>query len=291
MLSTRQSVKQAVIQTLAYASVFDFPLLEEEVYRWLIANHPISRSRLSQVLRSSSEFVEVDGFFMLVSMERLAQLRMQRSRWARTLRQEIPRIVQQMSSIPSVTHIYITGSLSMNNPRSNNDDIDILIVTASQTLWLTRLVVIIKSLMVGKYRSHNNHQDGWCFNMWLTHNSLSLPTSKQSLYTAHEVVQAELVFGSENVLLAANPWVVSYLPHIRLPIVSDSAVCSVSALSVVFNRMAYIVQRLYMLPRQTIERVGVEFAFFHPRKTGNHVLQTYHARLRQYGISQDPLTS
>ncbi|KKS79397.1 MAG: hypothetical protein UV54_C0035G0008 [Candidatus Beckwithbacteria bacterium GW2011_GWA2_43_10] len=46
--------------------------------------------------------------------------------------------------------------------------------------------------------------------------------------------------------------------------------------------LAYRLQLWYMKPKMTVERVGVHFAFFHPRPTGKIVLAEYQKRLDKF---------
>lgn len=49
-----------------------------------------------------------------------------------------------------------------------------------------------------------------------------------------------------------------------------------------FETLAYLVQRFYMWPKKTVEKVGWGFAFFHPRKLGKVVEEKFWQRLVKY---------
>lgn len=197
----------------------------------------------------------------------------------------------------------MTGSLAMQNVRSLADDIDLLIVTKPGTLWLTRVVVVLWTSLIGKYRLHGSSGEwGWCFNLWLDQNHLQVPKEDRSVYTAYEVVQAQLMLGTQNELLSANQWVNEYINYpvkaekskdyetrmkgngeiLNLKILSSF----ILLLVVVVELVSYLAQRLYMQPKRSREKVGRGFAFFHPRDTKNLILKKWQQKLEELGMSK-----
>lgn len=131
-----------------------------------------------------------------------------------------------------------------------------------------------------------------CLNLWLDESALVL--NQQNLYSAHELCQLQPLYNRDQTyqkFLAANLWYKNFLPNWTMeegrtltgglaegqagtakpegPTLMDS-----------LEFLAYKFQYFYMKPKMTRERVGRHFAFFHPRPTGEIVLQKYQQRLQ-----------
>lgn len=99
-----------------------------------------------------------------------------------------------------------------------DDDIDLFVIVSKSSLWLTRLSMIILLLLMGKYRRRNQKEvsDKICLNMLIDDGALSFPTSRQNLYTAHEIMQLMPIFERNNTygkFINSNKWIQEYLPN------------------------------------------------------------------------------
>jgi hypothetical protein len=199
----------AIVQTVAYADIFDYPLTADEVHRYLI-EHAVSRDRvlaaLSVMTGESSQLAQQDEYFTLTGREKIVDARRERSQranryWVRALRYG-----RLISSLPFVRMVAVTGELAMDNVRDGSD-IDYFIVTEHRRLWLCRLMV------VAVVRLAKLSGDIVCPNYLLSERVLSL--SERDLYTAHEVVQMVPLSGKETYtrFRQANRWVYEFLPN------------------------------------------------------------------------------
>jgi hypothetical protein len=103
--------------------------------------------------------------------------------------------------------VSITGSLAVNNPRDGRDDIDYLIVTQPNRLWLCR-ALIIALVRYGLRRGVT-----LCPNYILSENVLYF--EEENLYAAREIVQMVPIYGRAFYLAMrqVNSWIADYLPH------------------------------------------------------------------------------
>jgi len=177
-------------------------------------------------------------------------------------------VINKLARIPTIQAVFVTGSLSMSNCQES-DDIDLMLITTPYTLWLTRALVVVY-LSLKKLRRNRVTRNRICDNLYLETGSLSL--SNRSLFVAHELLQAKCLFDRSSVhkqLLLANPWVQSYLPVAysetlkKLP--SPLFIYSSYFYLAPANLVAYIFQYLIMRHKITSEKIGLNFAFFHPR--------------------------
>jgi hypothetical protein len=295
------SLTTAIIKTLCYADVFDYPLTRQEIYRFLIAEKPHSQYQVDQTLEKLAavkKIVPKGEYFYLPQRSKLISLRQKRLHVSQAKISLAKRITRPISYIPGVNAIFLTGALAMQNADAT-DDIDILLVTKAGRLWITRLLVTlvlnqqgIRRKPPGKSVGNNSslknitgrYQDLICPNMYLDLNTLKIPESKQNIYTAHETIQVKPLHdphGIHHQFLAANSWVSKYLPH-ALPknlahIHNDSKPTPLIAR--IIEHGAYFGQRLYMTRRRTRETITRSSAYFHPRDTGKQVLIAYEAKL------------
>ena len=218
-----KDIAQAILHTLVYADLFDYPLRTEELHRYLIGHRaPLSavRTYLDQAGRQPTSLARVASFWCLTGRERLADLRREREVYARSLHQEVERYAPLIAAVPFVRCVALTGSLAVQNVTGPDDDIDLLIVTAPGRVWLARGLAI---LIV-----HLAQRSGveLCPNYVLAEHRLQL--GEPSLYIAHELAQLLPLYGFESYrrLMQSNAWVADYLPN---ALAHTSAVRHVSA--------------------------------------------------------------
>jgi hypothetical protein len=125
------------------------------------------------------------------------------------------RFVRVLRLLPFVRMIAITGALAMNNSAAG-DDIDVLIVTAPDRVWLTRALAIAL-VYVGKLCG-----DTLCPNYVISERALIL--ERHTLFVAHEFVQMVPVYGLDvyDHMHAANRWIQTMLPNAMRPLRSGS---------------------------------------------------------------------
>ena len=211
MNNSRAEIEQAIVNTVAYVDAFDYPLTTAEIHRYLI-RLSLSPERLSEVLRFSNlvprRLRRWGDYYMLPGRERIMSTRRERQMVAERIWPEAIRYGQLISRLPFVRMVAVTGSLAVNNV-GPHEDIDYLIVTANDRLWLCRAFVIL----IVRWAARRGLEI--CPNYFLTERSLELTT--QNLYTAHELTQMVPLSGLPiyNSLRRLNAWTQEYLPNAR----------------------------------------------------------------------------
>lgn len=201
-----------VFKTLAYADVFDFPLTAGEVKRFLISSRRYSLAEINQALR---QLPCRDNYYFLPGRQAIVDLRKKREVWSQQKMGLARRVGEWLKLVPTIKMVAVTGALAMANAQKN-DDIDLLIVSRAGTLWLTRLLTVLLAELVSHRRRPGDQQvkDKICLNMFLDEAHLALPSGERNLYTAHEVVQAKLLWdrdGTYQQFIKKNLWFQKYL--------------------------------------------------------------------------------
>lgn len=249
--------------SVLYHQVFHYKLSPEELKKWTAGkNLSLNKSRTYQ----SSPLVLKSKLHKSVNQSK------------KELAQAAGNV---LSHIPSVLFIGITGSLAMENAQADSD-IDLLIITQANTLWITRIFSVLLLLISGyKLRTarNNDEKDKLCMNLWLDETALDLPHMTRSVYTAHELAQVVPLINKQETyerLLSQHTWIRNYWPnslHKKLFNVKTNFLSSSTVLLNYINAVAYVCQRQYMKQKMTREQVSVSYAYFHPFDWGEKVLK------------------
>lgn len=208
--------KKAILRTLTYADIFDYPLKENEIYRFLISKSQMSSSRFQEELLALPPGIfQKDGFYFLKGRERIVSLRKKRERWSREKLKIAKRVAGWLKLIPSIKMVAVTGALAMENS-DEEDDIDLFIITSANRLWLNRGLVVTFLRLAGLYRRPGKIKNKICPNMLLDESHLRIPKKEQDLFSAHEVCQLKLLWDRDETyqkFVKENQWVKRFLPN------------------------------------------------------------------------------
>lgn len=214
-------MEKAILRTLAYADVFDYPLTSGELYRFLIVDKNDSYSDFRRALtriKTNDKRINTNGeYSFLQGRKEIVAVRKQRKAWSASKLKLAEKVAGILRLIPWVKLIGITGALAMNNSKKD-DDLDLLIVTSKNRLWLTRLFSVFLVELIGKRRRPGDKKvkDKICLNMLLDESHLAIPEKERDLFSAHEVCQMKPLWEKERTyqkFLKANQWSQKFLPN------------------------------------------------------------------------------
>jgi len=218
--------KDNILATLAYYDIFDFPLKEEEVFKFLFNFEHLSASGNRQTpdfgetkteletLRNNGAVNFSDGFYFLFGRDYLVPLRLRREKIAKKKWKKVFRAIWWLKFLPYVKAIFASGSLATSNT-DELGDLDILIIVKHGRIWLSRLLISGLLSLIGMRRRYNQKiaPDRICLNHYITDKSLLIPY--KSIYTAQTYVNLKPVFVSDPQIVAefykANSWLSEYL--------------------------------------------------------------------------------
>ncbi|MEX0887830.1 MAG: hypothetical protein WDZ67_00385, partial [Patescibacteria group bacterium] len=187
------SLEESVIKTLCYRDLFDYPLTEEEMAEFLVdeSARPQELQQALARLVAEGKVVQNKGLHFLPGREKIAAIRRQRElvserKYARALKS-----AQVLRYLPWIRAVFITGALAAGNAEKEAD-LDFMIVTRRNRVWLTRLTVYLLFSVLGWKRPRGVEEapDRICLNMFLAEDALAVPDEERNLFTAHEVALA-----------------------------------------------------------------------------------------------------
>jgi hypothetical protein len=203
------TLESAILQAVAYADVFDYPLTLRQAHRYLAgvsASLSGVRRALDNGLLKQHQLVCERGYLTLPGRESIVETRLQRQEFSALLWRKGMRYGLAIASLPFVRMVAVTGTLAVNNVEPGAD-IDYLIVTEPGRVWLTRLLVLVV-VYLGRLEGVTI-----CPNYVISTNVLG--QFDHSFFTAHEFVQMVPLYGLAvyRDILAANDWVQRFLPN------------------------------------------------------------------------------
>ena len=199
------NLSRAILHTIAYADVFDYPLTAREAHRYLTGARA-SLEEVDRALADAALFARVGEYFTLCGREGIVLTRRQRGEIASRLWRKAIRYGRLIASLPFVRMAAVTGSLAMDNTEAGKD-VDYLLVTQPGRLWTVRAMTLALARLARLERVR------LCPNYLLTTNALEL--GDHSVYAAHELAQMIPLSGMEVYaqMRRLNAWTEDVLPN------------------------------------------------------------------------------
>ncbi len=286
------NIERAIIKTLIYADIFDYPLTNDEIYKYLIKikNQPFDfvQGRNEKVkitiknLKNKKIIYEKDGYYFLQRKKYIVKERKERKVYSERKIEIVCKVASFLKFIPSVKLIGITGALAVNNSKKD-DDLDLMIITSSKLLWTTRFLVTLLVELLGVRRHPGGFvtSDKICLNMFLDEEHLSLPIKERDLFSAHEVIQVKPIYDRDQTyqrFLQENLWVKKYLPNsmedIKILRYKDIKRENTKVIHIIETILHHI-QIRYMQKRRTTEVINEGIIRFHPEDARVWVMKKY----------------
>jgi len=275
------STRDAILATLCYSDLFNYPLTGAELKYWLVKKAVGSTTDLLKYLPGqvdTSSGIRGEKYYFLKSGQKLIARRKQRLIWSEQKLRIARRVGRWLQLVPTLMLAGITGGLAINNTEKK-DDIDFLLITSPGTLWLSRLIAVGVLELLGKRRrpQDTKYQDKICLNMLMTTAYLEVPTGERDLFTAHELLQMHVLWerrGTYQKFLRANQWVKEFLPNAwwqktqefrtKNPRLPKSRGKIASYILRLLEEPSKRLQLRYMRSRRTTEVISDYLLRFHP---------------------------
>ncbi len=200
-------LRAAILCTLAYADVFDYPLTTVEVHRYLIGCQASQSEVLAALESMAGSHVSVIGrLWALPGRKEIIGLRCKREAQAEILWPLSLKYGRRIADLPFVRMVAVTGALAADNVEPDAD-LDYLIVTRPGYLWVTRAMILAID------QATNASQARICPNFILAESHLAL--DDRDLFTAQELARMIPISGMDvyDAMRAQNRWTDAFLPN------------------------------------------------------------------------------
>ncbi|MFZ2025470.1 MAG: hypothetical protein WAV51_04250 [Microgenomates group bacterium] len=293
------TISERILQSVLYADIFQHPMTEREVWRWIPTQVAISKKvftvELKKLVRQKKLMV-IAPFVVLPKHKKYlgvhaSRLMLSQKKWK--LAYKIAKILRV---IPTILFVGVTGSLAVNNT-DENDDIDLCVITAKKTVWITRLTTTLIVELFGHRRHPNTTtvKDTICLNMFLSEHALAMDAQHKDIYIAHELLQMIPLWERKGItkkLLRVNAWVRRQYLH-AYEEKMKSVVCRLpqhtqtERLWSMFEKPVRWLQLIYMNNKRTTEVIQSDQIQFHPTNIRHKVIDTYQLACKSYKIPLD----
>lgn len=212
-------MEKAILKTLNYFDIFDYPLNPWEIHKWLLGQ----KATLYQVegglkkIEKKEKIGSFKGFYFLKGRKSLVNKRLVREKISDSHLKEVRYFSKLFKIVPFLKMVGVSGSLSMKNS-DKNDDIDLFVVTKRKRLYLSRLWLLFLLEVLGKRRKKGEKGEEivkkYCINILLDEDNLA--QKDNNIYIAHEVLQMMPLWERDEMYskyLSANEWAMKMLPN------------------------------------------------------------------------------
>jgi len=253
------SLFEVIKKTIEYGEKYGCKLKKEQLFKRLISNKIYKKEEIEKIIEKKTNFnlnLVKNNYF---SKEKIKK--------AKVLANKISK------NFKSILFLGITGSVAADYPKKN-DDIDIIIITKINKLWITRLklrlFIKINNIPHRKFNKKEK-KDDFCFNLWLDEKSLEIEKEKQNLKNAMDLILIKPLINKEKTyekFINANSWVKKWVAtgYFELNKKFSFIKCKKNKnnyLNIVINWLVFWPQFWYMKRRIKKEKIGLHKAFFH----------------------------
>jgi hypothetical protein len=198
----------AVLRSVIYASLFDYPLTLAQLHGTLVEVEADAAQveawwRHSDLLQAAVE--HRDGLYFPAGRSDLIDTRTRREALSRDLLDRDQRVIALVSRMPFVRMVAVSGSLAhLNAERSA--DLDLFVITAPHRVWSVTLSVLIVARLLG-WRKR------MCLNYVISEQALRIAPA--DLFAANQIIHLRPIVGHDVFarLVDANPFVRKFYPN------------------------------------------------------------------------------
>jgi hypothetical protein len=199
----------AVVRSLLYSAVFDYPLTEKELFE----NSTVSCSRnefpalLNRLVEKSLLQKQGEFYFTNEGGDSTIIKRLKGNAGAASMMDTAYRYSRKIASFPFVRGICLSGALSKNY-YDEKGDIDYFIITEPGRLWICRSLLILRYKLLPK-----NKKKFWCVNYFVSADNLEIPD--KNAFTSTELAHLIPAFNYKAYtdLLDKNEWYRKSFPN------------------------------------------------------------------------------
>ena len=198
----------AIVRSVIYASLFDYPLTLEQLHDALLESDQTPAEILA--VYDGSELLQAildyrDGFFFPAGRDDLIAERQRRETRSRVFLDRHVLLLRLLCALPFTRMVALSGSVAHLNLESDGD-LDLFIVTKGRRVWTVTVLVILLTKLLRQRRVV-------CANFVLADSHLRL--EQQDVFTANQVIHLKPLVGAELMadFLAANSFISRFYPN------------------------------------------------------------------------------
>lgn len=218
-------LKGAIVRTVAFFDMFDYPLTLEEIWRNINIKRELSEVMEELEKSSLTPFIKggkienKNGFYFLPGRGEIVAERLGRYNAADRKFKRALLAAKIFKFIPWIKLIAVGNLMGAQNLRDESD-IDLFIVTENKRLWLTRFFCVGAIKLLGWRPRPNKSRDKICLSFFISEEAMDLSSlalkKTEDIYFIYWLAGLAPIYdqaGAYKKLIAANSWLKNYLPN------------------------------------------------------------------------------
>jgi hypothetical protein len=200
--------EMAVLRTVTYAALFEYPLTLEQLHATLIdvradAESIASWCRSSELLQATVE--HRDGWYFPAGRSDLITTRHRREAVSRELLARDSAVLSVVAAMPFVRMVALSGSLAHLNAEPSAD-LDLFLITSPRRVWVVTMTLLVIAKLCGWRRR-------LCLNYVISERALAV--TPEDLFSANQIIHLRPQTGHEVYarFVTANRFVSSWYPN------------------------------------------------------------------------------
>lgn len=221
------SLEEAIYRTVAFFDLFDYPLADSEIWKFLMVQEDALSPTLHDVRSVLASSVALgrligtgDGMYHRRGRDNMRTVRKERMLMSHHKYLRARRMARVMAVVPFVRMLCVCNTLGLNAAREESD-IDFFIVASAGHLWFVRLACAGLAQIFGMRPRAGMIRDTACLSFYVSDNSLDLSALGETewipdLYLAYWTTFCVPLYDSGGVyerFFSENAWVRRILPN------------------------------------------------------------------------------
>jgi len=219
--------QRAIIETISYFDVFDYPLTREEIFRWLWRPKKgnvkpervhISLDRLCKI----GKIEHRESYYFLPGKSSLVEQR----------KKSVPIVAEKLAIarraariarfVPFFRALFVCNTVASSAAKQESD-IDVFIVIKKGRMWIARALTTFLLGLFRLRRSGNRIANKICLSFYVTDDRLDISgitIDMPDIYLMYWIDQLIPIYDPDDLhktIREENKWVKGYLPHALLP--------------------------------------------------------------------------
>lgn len=218
-------LRRSIVETLSYFSMAKYPLTKEELFEYLWRPPKIEELdyfHLLPVIRQSGLLTEESGYYFLPGRATGIENRRERDLQSDLKIKKAIQAAKKIRAVPFLRAIFVCNSVGAGQA-CENSDIDFLIITAPNRIWIVRLFANIILRLFGLRTYGDKVSDKICLSFFLDEkhlNLVDLRITEADIHFVYWIKQMQPIFDPDNLykkFLSINNWTDYYLPNYKYP--------------------------------------------------------------------------
>jgi hypothetical protein len=213
-------LEKAIVKTIIYFDIFDFPLTAFEVWKNLYgckAGLEEVRVALESNAVLKTKINQEQGFYFPIGRESIIETRLARYNIAAKKFKRVIKVARILAIMPFIKMISVCNNLAYSNAREESD-LDLFIVTARERIWAARFFSALFLKIFHLRPTDRNAKDKICLSFFVSENNLNLQglAMEEDIYFFYWLCHLLPIYDSRNIfsdIVRNNQWIRETIPN------------------------------------------------------------------------------